>query len=412
MYRVVLISTGKNVTESFNSLDLWEKQGFVLNDVVLNIDDALKLSPDVLICPASSSYMDLEDVCAKIKSSDLSVCLVMYGRKTYEHAKNAIDCGSVGYIAMPPEKSELTHSLIKTKETLDAMATNEERSNVFSDINDTQEMAIYSIVYGVYNTKSDFEDLFKSLSSDIVCSEFEYQLIKISIKDIEQYIAENWKHGKELLYTAIRNFIKKTDEQFFIYPINISDNNVYALAFKKNGEDINCDLNDIKNNVADILKLKIEFYSLKSGNVYSIMDSETRNDIITLSELTLNSDNAKNFTYTDEEKIAITNAKNYINKSYGYEISLNDVARYVGLSSAYFSRLFKQETDENFIDYLIKVRMENAKTYLQNPAYKTYEVSEMVGYTKSKYFSKLFKNYTGYTPTEYRTKMLRKRSDI
>ena len=57
----------------------------------------------------------------------------------------------------------------------------------------------------------------------------------------------------------------------------------------------------------------------------------------------------------------------------------------MSLSSAYFSRLFKQETGENFIDYLIKIRMENAKKLLEGTDYKTYEISELVGYKKSKY---------------------------
>ena len=87
------------------------------------------------------------------------------------------------------------------------------------------------------------------------------------------------------------------------------------------------------------------------------------------------------------------------------------MADYVGLSAAYFSRVFKNETGEKFVDYLVKVRMEKAKKLFEMSKYKTYEISEIVGYKKSKYFGKLFKNYTGYTPTEYRS-MLRKKNKI
>ena len=112
---------------------------------------------------------------------------------------------------------------------------------------------------------------------------------------------------------------------------------------------------------------------------------------------------------TEEDVKTVNKAKNYISKNYMKEIGLNDVAEKVGLSSAYFSRLFKQETGENFIDYLVKIRMEKAKKLFEDTTLSTKEIGENVGYKKGKYFGKLFKNYTGYTPTEYKAKAHRKK---
>lgn len=109
----------------------------------------------------------------------------------------------------------------------------------------------------------------------------------------------------------------------------------------------------------------------------------------------------------NSDKDVIYHAKQYINENYSSDISLNDVSNHVFLSPSHFSRLFKKEIGENFIDYLIKVRMEKAIILLKDCKYKTYEISEMVGYKKSKYFSRLFKNYTGYTPSEYRNEYLK-----
>lgn len=104
---------------------------------------------------------------------------------------------------------------------------------------------------------------------------------------------------------------------------------------------------------------------------------------------------------------AISLAQKFIISNFNKELCLDDVANYVDLSTAYFSRLFKQRTGENFIDYLIKIRMERGKVLLHNTKLKTYQVGEQIGYSNSKYFCKLFKNYTGYTPTEYRSKAKR-----
>jgi two-component system, response regulator YesN len=103
----------------------------------------------------------------------------------------------------------------------------------------------------------------------------------------------------------------------------------------------------------------------------------------------------------------IQKAKEYINDNFDKDIGLDEVADKVVLSSIYFSRLFKQLTGENFVDYLMKVRIRKAMELLQNERYKIYEVSVNVGYKNTKYFYKLFKEYTGVTPAEYRQNALK-----
>ncbi len=99
-------------------------------------------------------------------------------------------------------------------------------------------------------------------------------------------------------------------------------------------------------------------------------------------------------------EVAIKNAKKFIQDNYTTDISLEDVSEHVFLSSAYFSRLFKHETGENFIDYLVRIRMEKAVEYIKK-GYKISVISEKVGFNSSKYFSRTFRKYYGLTPTEY-----------
>ncbi|AEE97815.1 response regulator [Mahella australiensis] len=107
------------------------------------------------------------------------------------------------------------------------------------------------------------------------------------------------------------------------------------------------------------------------------------------------------------EQNTIEKAKRYINRNYNKDISLENVADHVFLNPVYFSRFFKQQTGENFIDYLVRVRMEKAKEMLRDPRLKVHEISEMAGYKNTRYFSKLFKAYTGFTPSEFRSNILR-----
>ncbi|MNP56205.1 HTH-type transcriptional regulator YesS [compost metagenome] len=71
----------------------------------------------------------------------------------------------------------------------------------------------------------------------------------------------------------------------------------------------------------------------------------------------------------------------------------------------YFSRLFKQETGENYSDFVIGIRIQKAMDYLKDPCYKVYEIGHLVGYKNTKYFHKLFKRQTGLTPSEYRDQL-------
>lgn len=100
------------------------------------------------------------------------------------------------------------------------------------------------------------------------------------------------------------------------------------------------------------------------------------------------------------EKV-IEKAIAYIDEKFYIDISLEDVANHVFLNSVYFCRYFKQKTGETFTDYLTKVRMEEAIKLIQKGKYKTYEISNRVGYKSSKYFSRVFKQFTGLSPSEY-----------
>lgn len=91
----------------------------------------------------------------------------------------------------------------------------------------------------------------------------------------------------------------------------------------------------------------------------------------------------------------------YMKAHYAEEISLEKIANRFFLNQTYFSRLFKQYTGSTFTDYLIELRMEKAKELLRQGKYKVYEVSQMIGYRSEKYFFRIFKQYTGCSPTEY-----------
>lgn len=98
---------------------------------------------------------------------------------------------------------------------------------------------------------------------------------------------------------------------------------------------------------------------------------------------------------------AIDRAKAYIEHHASRDLSLNEVAEYVGMNAAYLSALFKEEAGESYIKFLTRLRMELAKKLLLK-GLKVHEVSERVGYHTYRHFSEVFKKYTGVTPGQYK----------
>nr|WP_276532816.1 helix-turn-helix domain-containing protein [Brevibacillus invocatus] len=97
----------------------------------------------------------------------------------------------------------------------------------------------------------------------------------------------------------------------------------------------------------------------------------------------------------------IAKVKSYLEQNYR-EATLDDAARLVHMNPYYLSKYFKKKTGENFSDYLIRVKMEKAKEFLMDVNNRTYTISEMVGYSNVKNFTRTFRKYVGKSPREFR----------
>lgn len=95
----------------------------------------------------------------------------------------------------------------------------------------------------------------------------------------------------------------------------------------------------------------------------------------------------------------------YIHRHYAEDLSRESVAAAFYLSPSHFSALFKQETGCSFKGYLTNVRMQIAVELLSTPM-PIKDIAEKVGYQNRNRFIINFKNFTSYTPTEYRKQVL------
>lgn len=101
----------------------------------------------------------------------------------------------------------------------------------------------------------------------------------------------------------------------------------------------------------------------------------------------------------------VENVRIFLDKHYGSEISLKTLSDQFHINSAYLSELFKFHVGQNFSDYLINLRMENAKVFLKDRQLKIIDVAYLVGFSNSGYFSTVFKKHVGKTPAEFRKEL-------
>lgn len=106
----------------------------------------------------------------------------------------------------------------------------------------------------------------------------------------------------------------------------------------------------------------------------------------------------------NNHSFAIKKCLDYINKHYTENIALTDLADHIEMSRSYLSFLFKKETGYSFSRYLMKKRVDTSKNLLTSSQEKIYLVAEKVGFDNPYYFSKVFKEQTGFTCKEYREK--------
>lgn len=98
----------------------------------------------------------------------------------------------------------------------------------------------------------------------------------------------------------------------------------------------------------------------------------------------------------------IDQIKRYMKSHVDSDYSLIDVAEYMQMNPAYLSRYFKEKTHETFMEYDKRLKMERAMELLQTTNMKTYEIANQLGYKSTQHFSRIFKEYKGMTPMEYR----------
>jgi two-component system response regulator YesN len=246
-----------------------------------------------------------------------------------------------------------------------------------------------------------------------------YKSYEESIKAIGYAVESGIVHINDI--PLERNFAgvyPENDEKLLLKKITAGDSDACLVVFDRIFEWLKGEYGDnLQEIIASLTELVVMLgriakdygisdSSLVSGNTY-INKFLSIDDISTLKTWLKNRIRflADEVTSVKETKLSgiIVSARDYIFNNYCKDITLEDVSKEVNVSPNYFSKLFKDETGSNFIDYVTTLRIEKAKKLLCDSKRYNKEICYQIGYSDPNYFSRIFKKIVGVTPTEYKS---------
>lgn len=143
----------------------------------------------------------------------------------------------------------------------------------------------------------------------------------------------------------------------------------------------------LKGEAADYLEKPLD--AQKAGTIIkNILDSCARGADLDISDA--------------KGKIARINL--FLERNWHKKVTLNDVARLVCLSPKYLSRVFKEATGRGFSEYKLRLKIDKAQEWLEKTGHSVDKIAYSLGYLNSESFIRIFKKFTGQTPTEYRAR--------
>jgi len=175
------------------------------------------------------------------------------------------------------------------------------------------------------------------------------------------------------------------------------------------------DLPEAKKQVmAFVLKqaVLLEDYSINIWKVFDLYfcPADKINKLVDLNELTLWVKNynewmadfmQKYLEPEEKSKFYLTVSAYLIQNCSNCDLGVSDVASLFDYQDNYFSTKFKKEFNKTFLEYLKELRMNMAKKLMETTNMKVYEIGNAVGYRNVEHFTRVFKEFTGWTPKEY-----------
>lgn len=367
------------------------------------LDLSVRLEPQILITDVKMPGMDgfsliehLEKKFPRLKF------IIISGYSEFSLLKKAMLHRAVNYVLKPIDEADLNKSIHTAAEQIE-----EDKKQQLAYLA-MKEKYLCLILDNPDLTDRALLDIMKNIHSDFWGNV--YQGICIQICEYNKLLKVDFQNEPCCLDQAINSIFERIFTGEHILYFNCSKNpKLYyiLLAHSSKEKESAKHLHDKALTITAELKKRIKSnYLLGVGTCQSHAMGLAKSCYEALYALqSAGHDHKEIVFYEDLQKTkadyALSSIVDFINEHYAEPITLESVAQQYYMNSSYLSRYFKSQTGENFTKYLTRIRMKGAIRLMNTTDLKIHEIALMVGYENMNYFSKLFRHFTGSTPSEF-----------
>lgn len=349
MYNVVLIDDDEFFRKNLIQKTDWNSLNLSVAGEAGNGRDALALirnvKPEIVICDIKMPVMDGITVLKNVEGAPGIKFIILSGFNDFEFTREAIKHGAFDYILKPVQSEEMVGVLIRVCDSL-SREKNMQSNHLMTSIAIRKKMV----------------DRYESLLIHFTES-----------RDIRS------------ICNCIDDFYEEFDDE---HP------DAYQSSYTE--------FVVVANRICEIFRLDSDFILTQTEDSQHQSGADRKQAVREkVKQLYREMIDRLICSKNTEGKKVISEALDYIDRNYHRKLSLEMMSKRYFINSAYFSQLFKSVTNENFSVYLTRKRIEKSKELLAMKSLKVHQVAEMVGYQDEKYFSQIFKRYTGLPPSEY-----------
>ncbi|CDC45942.1 two component transcriptional regulator AraC family [Firmicutes bacterium CAG:449] len=419
-------------------------------DPLLAKEEILQKKPTLVICDVQMDGLNGFKLAESIKQLNSHINFVyLSAYDKFDYAVEAIRLGAIRYIKKPLKKEQLINLLLEINTKNQTDFNEQIYNNLVNHAESIKDLfennallpkneSFNIITLNGKNHQKVIEDI-QDISSMTYCIYSDENFTSVIVFNLNNFtsfiqnypkissgispILTNYEHiDKYLRLTRIaskQKFLTGKNEH-----IIIEENNNYLKICNqfKECEKIFELQQLIKNLKENLIKNNIIVYSLQSiykSIVYALIRFNlVDKDIFDISVLDeydniddLINDLLNYFNKNDNNdfsELIINEVKNELINNIDKKIPLSYFAKKYGYNISYFSQLFKKIVGTSFAEYFILLKMDKAKLLITNSSTPLQNIASSVGYDDYYHFSKMFKKYTQYSPTEFRNIYIKK----
>lgn len=345
------------------------------SDGELAIDIAKKFKPDIMLVDINMPFLNGLDFLEQIKEYlPYTVTIIISGYDEFEYARRALQLGVFDYLLKPINRKKLYEIM----------------SNAIDE----------------YKHKMQERKYFKLLKNDIIedRSFLEERILRLCLdKKLDKTFIEDKLKLLDMKRTSpLVIYIIDDESRILLEHMDF----IRGHAFYK--DDLLVIISNLDKNVEEIKKKIVKNCNRYIGRETVISSKVSEKGIYSLYDTFKYLQKIHNDKRPDA---IIIRAIEYIRKNYDdSQLSLQSLSERFHVSSSYLTRMLRQELGLSFIEYLTELRLNKAISLLESSSEDVLicDIAEKIGYSSQHYFSRIFKNKTGFTPKQYKDKKLKK----